>query len=273
MQWSKLKNIILLILVITNLFLLYFVLRDTLQKHQFEMDARTNAISFLAEKGIQVTQEQVPQTIKLLSQTVERDLEEESVLAAALLGGDVRVEARGSEIYRCQNQTGWIQFHSDGSFSAQFEAGAFPVTTDRKTAGAEWLKRMNFEGEVLNETESTLTVRQLWKGIPLFTQQVTLVFEDNCMVAMTGGRRLMGEPEAEADQSPVTVATALIDVFRGLNELGDVCSEISAIREGYAATASLSGTMTLTPVWHITTDTGTYQLNTLTGVLTRAAGS
>ena len=272
MQWSKLKNIILLILVITNLFLFYFVARDVLERYRFERDARTNAISFLAEKGIRVTEEQVPQRIELRPQTVERDLSGENALASALLGEGVRVEHKGSEIYRCQNSSGWIQFHNDGSFSAQFEPGMFPVGAERKTNGAEWLRRIKFEGEVLNETEDTLTVRQLWEGSPLFGQQVTLVFEGDSMIAMTGGRRLMGTPKADSTQTPVTAATALIDVFRGLNELGDVCSEIRSIREGYAAAASLSGSMTLTPVWHITTDTGTYQLNTLTGALSRAAG-
>lgn len=271
MQWSKLKNIILLILVITNLSLLYFVVRDMLEQYRFETEARANAISFLEEKGIRVAEEQVPQQMKLRPQTVERNLAEESALAAALLGGEVRVEARGSEIYRCQNDSGWIQFHNDGSFSAQFEAGVFPVTGEQREAGVEWLKKMKFDGEVLNETETALTVRQIWEDAPLFTQQVTLVFEGDHMISMTGGRRLMGDPKEDPVQNPVTVATALIDVFRGLNDLGDVCSEISMIREGYVASASLSGTMTLTPVWHITTDTGTYQLNTLTGALSRAA--
>ena len=73
----------------------------------------------------------------------------------------------------------------------------------------------------------------------------------------------------DASQAPITVSTALISFFNGLNGLGDVCSRIDAIERGYMSTASLSGTMTLTPVWRITTDTGSYQLDTMSGGLTR----
>lgn len=272
MEWSKLKNIILLILLITNGFLLYFVVREAAQEYRFQASARENAIAFLEGKGVQVAQEQVPRRIGLQPQTARRDLERESALAAALLGGTVRAEARGSEVYRYWNDSGWLQFHSDGAFSAQFTPGTFPVEADREQAGLALLKGLDFAGELLDRTENTLVFRQLWQDAPLFTQQVTLVFDEGSIIAATGGRRLVGEPERDQSREPITVATALIDLFNGLNDLGDVCSEISAIREGYVASAALSGSMSLTPVWHITTDTGTYQLNTLTGGLTRTAG-
>jgi hypothetical protein len=112
-------------------------------------------------------------------------------------------------------------------------------------------------------------VRQIWSGVPLFTQQVTLICEQGCLTALTGGRRLVGEPAADSSRTPITTATALIDFFNGLNALGDVCSSIDRIDPGYVSAATLSGPITLTPVWRITTDTGAYQLDMITGALTR----
>ena len=63
----------------------------------------------------------------------------------------------------------------------------------------------------------------------------------------------------------------VIDFINGVSALGDVCSRIDAVEEGYVAAVSLSGPTALTPVWRITTDTGAYQLDTVTGAVTRVS--
>lgn len=271
MEWPKLKNIILIILVLTNLCLVAFVAQRELRNSQLQRQARQEAIQFLEDRGVAVEEKQVPQEMELLPQTVERNLEEESQLAAALLGEGVKAEDRGAGVYRYSNEAGSIQFHSDGSFSAEFAAGAFPLGEDRAESCRELLARLNFEGELLHEGENLLVFRQTWSGYPLFTQQVNLELSDGCLKAMTSGRRLIGEPVEDTTRQPITVVTALIDFLNGLNALGDVCSRIDAITPGYVAATPLSGPMTLTPVWQITTDTGSYQLDTMTGELSRVA--
>ena len=67
------------------------------------------------------------------------------------------------------------------------------------------------------------------------------------------------------------MATALIGCLNGVSALGDVCNRIDMIEPGYVAAASLSGPIVLTPVWRITTDTGAYQLDTVTGGVTRVS--
>ena len=48
-----------------------------------------------------------------------------------------------------------------------------------------------------------------------------------------------------------------------------MCSRVDRIEEGYVSAASLSGPMTLTPVWRVTTDTGAYQVDAVTGGVSR----
>lgn len=62
----------------------------------------------------------MPARISLQPQTAQRDLEQEGAAAARLLGEGIEVEARGAEVYRYSNDKGSIQFHSDGSFLANF---------------------------------------------------------------------------------------------------------------------------------------------------------
>ena len=66
-----------------------------------------------------------------------------------------------------------------------------------------------------------------------------------------------------------TPASALIQLLHGINELGDVCSRIDGIQPGYAARSALTGVTQLTPVWQVNTDTVVYQLDLVSGAVTR----
>ena len=241
MEWSKLKNIILIMLAAVNLCLLFFVVQREWRDSANQRQNRQQAVDFLTDRGIQIHEGQLPDDQMVpRPQTVERDQEEESRLATQLLGEDVVVQARGAGVYRYQNGAGALQFHSDG-----------------------------FEGETTARDENTLTVRQSWEGIPLFNHQVTLVWGSEGLETMTAGRRLVGSPVERTDQRPITVASALVYFYNGLNGLGDVCNQVDSIVQGYISVTSLSGPMELIPVWRVTTDTGAYQLDLLTGELNR----
>lgn len=271
MPWSKLKNIILLILAVTNLALLALVGGQAIQSRRLRSQAREEAIQFLRNQGVAVTESAIPQGMELTPQLAERDLAGEERAAAALLGGPVTVEARGGEVYRCFNQNGSIQFHADGAVSAQLAEGAVPLEGDREKACLALMKKMGFEGTILEESEEGLVFRQTWKGVPLFTQQVTLACRGNSLSAITTGRQLAGAPREDAARSTISVATALIQFVNGVGVLGDVCGRIDAVEPGYVAAASLSGPTLLTPVWRVTTDVGTYQLDTVTGGVSRVS--
>lgn len=272
MPWTKLKNIILVILVITNLCLLALVAGPAFQSRRLLDQAREEAIRFLQNRGVQVEQSVIPQSMELPPQTVERDLEGEERSAAALLGGQVAAQARGGEVYRYYNASGSIQFHSDGTFSAILSPERFPLEQDGARACEELLERLNFQCRLLEEGERQLVFGQLWEGKPVFNHQVTVTLDGQGRITgLTGGRRLTGRPAADPARSSVSVATALIDFLNGVNALGDVCNRIDAVEPGYVTAASLSGPASLTPVWRITTDTGAYQLDTVTGGVTRAS--
>lgn len=271
MPWSKMKNIILVILAVTNLALLALVGGRAIQGRRMLSQAREQSIQFLRNRGVEVDESIIPQSMDLLPQTVERDLEGEARSAAGLLGSPVSAESRGGEVYRYFNENGSIQFHNDGTLSAQLEEGAFPVDGDRAAGCAALMAKMGFQGTILGASGDEFTFRQTWKGIPLFTQQVTLVCRGESVSAISAGRQIVGSPQVDTARETVTVATALIDFFNGVGALGDVCNRIDAIEPGYTAAAALSGSILLTPVWRVTTDTGAYQLDAVTGVVTRVS--
>ena len=274
MEWSKLKNIVLLVLLLTNGFLLFFVADREEKSRAQEERTRREAVEFLAQNGIEVSQELVPETMALRPQTAGRDREEENRLAAALLGEETVCQALGGEVYRYLSALGTLQFHRDGAFSGEFAQEAFLQGEGQTPAqhALSVLSGLGFDGEVVaeetGEDAALVTVRQSWQGIPLLNLQVTCVYRSGALVELRGGRRLVGQPTPSGEEA-MDVPTALVCFYNGLNALGDVCSQIHTITQGYLASGSLAGAMTLSPAWAITTDTGAYQLNLTAGTLTR----
>lgn len=274
MEWSKLKNMILFILLGLNLALALLVGGPALSDYYRENQANREAALFLEQKGIRFGDTVIPDPADLMPQSVAREREEEGRLARMLLGEDAVQEARGGEVYRYTSALGVLQFHSDGSFWAQLVPGAFPAGNDPELAALALLEQLAFTGEIVTMEEmgkNTLTVRQLWNGAHLFNQQATVLWDETGLTEIAGGRRLYGTPSADAGRETITLATALIDFYNGLNRLGDVCSRVDEITPGYLSVTSLKRQMELTPVWRITTDTGAYQLDLVSGSLERVS--
>ena len=114
-----------------------------------------------------------------------------------------------------------------------------------------------------------MVMTQMLDTTPLTDCRVEVRYENGCAVSIVGGRRLLGVPEREGG-TPITVATAMMRLYNGLNDLGDVYSEILEIIPTYALYADRTGSTRLTPVWQVRTDTGLYRLDNLTGELTRS---
>jgi len=270
-ETPKLKNIVLIILVITNLCLLALVGQGEWKDAYLRWKTRSEAIDFLTQKQVEVDEDLIPHDVTLQPGRAERDLEQEEKLAAQLLNGPVEQQSRGAGVYRYENEMGFIQFHSDGTFQAEFVSGAFPVGTDGKQACLDLLNKLGFQGRLESETEGTRVFLQLWQGNPLFICQVTVEEKNGSLTALTSGRRLVGQPTGDSSRQTITVPTALVCLYNGINGLGDVCSRIDAIDPGYVTSSVLSGAMAVTPVWRVTTDTGLYQLDLVTGNLLRIA--
>lgn len=269
MEWRKLKNIILIVLLALNLALAGLIGGPRLSAYARQGQAQREAMLFLEQKGIGVAEELIPTGEGHQPLTAQRDRQAEGELARLVLGEDAAPEQQGGEVYRYVSDRGVIQFHSDGSFWAEFVPEHFPANGDGRAAALAVLERLNFSGEIIHEEENSITLRQCLEQGCLFGQQATVTWTAEGISGISNGRRLYGTPVADTGRESVDRATALIAFYNGLNKMGDVCSRIDRIEPGYLSATSLDRVMTLTPVWRVTTDTGVYQLDLVTGALER----
>ena len=119
MEWSKLKNIILLLLVSVNAFLLILVGVQESRAARYEEDTRQAAVRVLEQSGITFGPERVPQEAGLSPLTVTRDRESEAIVAQTLLG-DVSREGENDVRHRYSSVQGTAEFSMNGTFSVRF---------------------------------------------------------------------------------------------------------------------------------------------------------
>ena len=126
MEWSKIKNIVILLLALVNVFLLVLVVSQERRSVRYQEEARTEAVAVLAKNGVDFLPERIPGDLELLPLEVERDRmgELEDSMAEALLG-DVRKENQGGDLQVTYvSHTGQADFYSSGRFIFTFQPGA-----------------------------------------------------------------------------------------------------------------------------------------------------
>lgn len=276
MEWRKLKDLIILILLVVNGFLLVLVWSRRADSDQYERSALTQTIQVLERAGIRVDADALAPADALTLMAVDRDLEREAKLARALLDEQVEVENRGGGLYLYQGTLGQVSIRSGGELSAAFEDGERWRTDRPEQHAAALLGKLGLKGERTTVTQedgqTVVRFRQIWNGAPVFSCEVSFYYQDGRLTALRG-TLIMGSAGAAETSQVLTLPTALLRFSEAVGGTGDVCSEIRAMEPGWRGFAqSLSGGVRLTPVWLVSTDTAEYYLDSVTGAAVRLPG-
>ena len=273
MEWKKLKNLIILILLVVNGFLLVLVGSRRQESVKYERTALEQTVQILGRGGVEVDLDAVSSADGLTPMSVERDLEREALLAQALLDEAVQGDNRGGGLYLYQGRLGEVSFRSGGELSAEFEEDGHWSADRPERHAAELLKKLGVEGALIGTAEedgqTVVRFRQSWNGAAVFTCEVALIYRDGRLRSLSGSLLMAEAGTAEAGR-PLTLPTALMRFSEEIAGTGDVCSRLRSMEAGYRGTAqTLSGGVRLAPVWLVSTDTAAYYLDCVTGALTR----
>lgn len=273
MRWSKIKNIIILLLVIVNGFLLTLVGLRAWQTERGERETRERMIEILANNGIEFLPQEVPGELKLSAWQVRVEAPDEEQ-GGRLVGELHSVESAGGRTTYTGGK-GTASFSSDGSLQAEFAPNAWPCDRERITATAAELLNavgvasVQVTGRREEDNAVTVTYTQLWEGAPVFDRTLTLWWEDGSIRSLSGSV-LLGSGEVQARGETITSSTALARFLTALNDGGYVCSQVTDVRVGY--TSGGTGTVGLIPAWCIETDVWPRQfvVDGVTGAVTAA---
>lgn len=110
MESYRLKNIILLLLVVTNLFLLATLLFRWVDEARLQESAATELVQLFSSRGVELDAKTISQEIPSSLLTLTRSSQEEEKLAAFFLGEDVSFQDDGRRVNSLSKRSGHSKF-------------------------------------------------------------------------------------------------------------------------------------------------------------------
>ena len=276
MEWHRLKNIIILILLLLNGFLLVLVAARWSEAVQYDRAALERTVAALADRGIEVDPDGLLSPGELLPLSLERDPEAEQGLARALLDEAVEADNLGGGLYLYRGALGEVSIRAGGELSAALaDSPAWDADSPEDHAAA-LLNKMGVSARLMDAgaqgNRTLVRFRQLWDKAPVFSCEVEFVYENGRLRGLQGTLLTAAQGTQEPGEV-LSLPTALMRFLDGVTATGDVCSAIRSMEAGYRISSQpLSGGVRLTAVWLVSSDTADYYLDGATGALTRLTG-
>lgn len=267
METSRLKNIIIFILLLVNLFLLGILgMRRT---SEFTSQRRTvqELTTLFASDGVSLAEDAVVFQPPPVGRSLSRDAGRERELAAFLLGEGIHRSDEGGGICIYSNENGWVEFRSGGSFSAVGVLGSDPAALYRR-----FCQNFGYESLLLefdNAGSGSAHAVQYADGYPVVNCTVTFFAEEGIVTAVTGACLPPAGTDSASD-STLDAATALMSFLEMRRSSGAVVSAVTGVAPCYLFQTSASAPMSLVPAWHLSTDAGNFYVNCFTGAVTQS---
>ena len=271
MDSVKVKNFIILVLVIVNLALLVVVVRDNMRGSEQRRDAIDGAAGILSGYGIGVSEDADLSEREASVYSLSRSEGMEQQAAESILGSTEKTD-RGGGIMYYTGALGEATFRSTGGVELQFYGISAPQTDDPEAMALEYTHILGSteakdDGAVsvtAGASSTTVEVCCAWLDARIINCRLTFTFKEGKLLYISGSRPL-GETVSEQEAQIIDVPTVLMRFIELTQEKGMVCSMLEELELCYVYTASASGGGSLSPVWRLVTDTGELYVNALSG--------
>lgn len=267
MDRYRLKNIIILILLLVNGFLLgSLALRQT-SEHASRHQTMEQLASLFAADGMTldlngVSTEAAPSPLSLT-----RSTEREREAAAFFLGKNPQQTDEGGEIYSYAGKQGGVaKFRANGSFDI---AGTLSDENGPALC-REFCREFSYSDPIFvlddNGTGSA-TADCSYNKLTVRGGTVTFTFDHGVLMAVSG--TLLpenGTPDTSGPE-PLSAAAALTAFQKMRRERQVVVSSVTEVLPCYELQNTAADPMSLVPAWCVVTDTAKYYVNCMTGAV------
>ena len=265
MDRSLLKNIIIIILVLVNGFLLASLFMRQTSAVQFRQQTEEQLTELFAADGMTLDKAAFSQKTPPSVFTLTRNLQLERDVAAFLLGNSLIQEDQGGGTYTYTGDSGVARFRSNGSFEV---AGSLS-SGNAEALCRSFCKSFSYDSLTfcLDETATgTATAVCFCNDLPVFNCTVTFTIHHGELRTVSGILLSQEGSSTVSDVTPLS-ATAALTTFQNVRrEIGAVVSSVTEASLCYELQSSSA--LTLTPSWCIVTDTKSYYVNCITGAVT-----
>lgn len=270
MDKSRVKNFIILLLLLVNVTFLLLWAADSRQSALSKSGMEENVRQMLSDAGVSVSDGveliQEPRSVR----TYYRDPATEERLVESVLG-DCSVEDQGGNIYFYSGANGQGRFRGTGEFELLLDSGAFPVKGSYISACAEIIKKLGMSAAMdmdVQHTDGGVIVTAMCRtgSAAVYNCLATFTFSDS-ELHWVQGTRIFDIADADDGEKGMDSATAISFFAKSIGDKEILLSSVTGLECGYILSVTVSGECALTPAWRFSADTGDYYINALTGRL------
>ena len=261
METYRLKNIILVILLLLNAFLLLVASRGYTQ-HRSAQNLIDQTVLLLQNSDVSIDPELLQGQDTAFTFSYERNMEEE--LTTALLGALVDQQDAGGGTQQYTFTGGSAVFRSNGAFQLTIASPALQVEKPevfvKKYCPAQYaLTAVETEG-----SRTVITATPYVDDLPVYSAAMEFVLQDG-LLCSASGFFIPASGGVVGDAQTISKCSSVIYLIDYCNEAGRICNTISEISSGYVLQSTASVPLLLSPVYCIDTNTYRYYVDAVTG--------
>lgn len=269
MDTSKIKNIIILILLTVNVCLGAVMISDRSQARAARASAWDAAVAAVEKVGISVSEDISGEIDTPAVYSARRDMDCEREWLEGVLG-TVSADDLGGNIWFYTSENGQASVRGTGECDILFDTDSFGTGHDAEKTAARVMKRIGLEPDEDNAFTNTgrdggiVNIGCIWQGCRVYNAQMSFTFNGDYLM-MISGTRIFDVRTQENRESVMDELSVMMRFVEVVSEQGLVCSSLNGLEAGYVFSVTVSGEGMLNPVWRFTTDTGDVYINAVTG--------
>ena len=270
MDKARIKNFIIILLALVNIFLLFIVISGDIEEREAASFRTQALVTVLSAHGITLNSdidlsESIPPLLSL-----KRDMGTEKDHISDLIGS-CTAEDQGGNSYYYEGEDGNAEFSGTGEFNISMNAGAISRGKDPVASAKAALNKLNIKAgdidPIIKDDGGTLTVTLFcsWDGTSIYNAKINVTFNSDYLWLIGGVRPLDTKYSVKSSENYPDSVTILMSFLKFVNDTGSVCSEIKDLTIEYNMNSAVSENCTLRPVWCVETDSGLYYIDAATG--------
>ena len=268
MNTARLKNIVILILLLANAFLLVLLFSRRAEENAAHERSVAQLTALLNADGI-AFDSALPDTV--LSVQPARDLAAEQALAEGIIGSVASIDSGGG-IYRYYSSDGLNSGSCLIRSGGALEAAVSRAVDDPAEFCADLCVPLGYRTfDLLSDGARTVVTASRFVGeLEVCNASLIFTFSGSTLTTVTG-TFLPPIDTSESGETALDAVTALVRFLDYRNASGAVCTGITWLSAGYLVQSTTSAPLQLVPVLRVDTDVYSYYVNIVSGEVSRVS--
>ena len=265
MESHRMKNIVILILILLNLFLLLLVASKQYARHRAEQNLIGQTVALLQSNGIEIDESLLQGTAEPVPYAYSRSPEDELLFASALLGEITTqhsINSGNTHLYA--NASGSATFRPNGSFTLDIAQPTLYAEDYQAFLRDDCPANYRITQITSDGARDTVIATPYMDDLPVYSAAIAFTFEDHLLTAASG-YFISSAAAPIAIEDTITKCSATVFLMDFCNEEGRICNTITEISTGYILQTTASIPLLLTPVYKIDTNTYSYYIDAASG--------